>query len=97
MDIEKKIEQLQSRLDQTKKKVTSNISTETILLGVGAAAPIIIGGSLYLFSPKFVLTEENGKMTRSNTKLAIWTIAPTLLIWAALYGYVYFSKSRKKV
>jgi len=94
---EKKMTDLQAQIDKVSKKASGSSSSNMILIAIGIAVPIVIGGILFFVQPKFVQSQsQGGKYVRSNTKVILWTTVMTLLIWAAIYGYIYFSKNGKK-
>lgn len=61
------------------------------MIVAGAVFPVLLLALLYFAQPAIVQTKEGGKMVRSNKKLFYWTLGVTLVVWALMYAYSWWS------
>lgn len=83
-----KLNSFKETLDRIDKEITTQNSCISTLTIIAIAAPFVVWILLYLVKPSFVKNELDEKSTK---KMITWTIIFTVVIWAVLFGYSYFT------
>lgn len=86
-----KVAKLEQSIDQASQSVKSKERCFPTFVVAGAVFPLILAAVLFFWQPPIVQVKENGKMVRSNKKLFYWTLGITLVVWAGMYGYTWWS------
>jgi hypothetical protein len=86
-----KVATLEQSISQASQSVNAKERCLPMMLIVGAIFPLILATILFFWQPSIVQTKEGGKMVRSNKKLFYWTLGTTIVVWAAMYGYSYYT------
>jgi hypothetical protein len=90
-NFENKIKELQRQIDAVSGGPTTSTPGTCFptLTVIAVAIPIAVFLGLYFINPKLVQVKDGIKQVRSNTKVFLWTVVFTLILWAALYTYSY--------
>lgn len=89
-----KIQKLQSLTEEGERKIKTKETAIPMSVMIGAAVPFIILIILYVLQPKFVTKKEGDKQVRDGTKIFYWTLGLTIVIWGAMYGWVYYNDKK---
>ena len=66
-----------------------SLSCSPTMMVAAVAVPIVVVLLLYFFKPSFVQKKEGGKLARDKSKIFMWTVGITLVLWGAMYGITY--------
>jgi hypothetical protein len=92
IDFEGRIHTLSDELEkQNKRNRSKTFNKKYIWYVSGGLIPVVIGSALYFIQPKFVQEKTNGGYVKNNKKIAMWTVGLTILLWAMMAGYYYYS------
>jgi hypothetical protein len=83
-----KINSFKDTLDRIDKEIQCQNSCISTLTIIAIIMPFVIWLLLYLIKPSFVKNELD---ERSGKKIATWTVVFTIISWAILFGYSYFT------
>lgn len=85
------VEALQREIDLLNSQITKSENCLPTILISGICIPILVFIVLFFFQPRFVKAKEGDRYTRSKSRLFFWTVFITLVSWACMYGFSYFT------
>ena len=64
-------------------------------IAIAIATPFVLWIILYFMKPSIVMKQDGDKQVRNTTKIFMWTIGLSILVWGGLYGYSKYFGSGK--
>ncbi len=93
----KRIEILESKLRKTGEKMSKKETCWPFHVILGGITPFLIGIILWFVKPGFVTKKDGSDVVMDYSKVLMWDIGITIILWAALYGHYYYFGSSGKV
>jgi len=87
--IRQNIDRLSKLIKEKKEQISKKAKCFPTMIVAGIIVPIVIWLILYFVQPEFVQVREGSRKVRSTTKVFYWTIIITVIIWAAMYLWVW--------